>query len=105
MTTTSIILDLYSRNLADTGVHTITLTSTLKSYNPYTGSIAPTVSKTFTLTAVDPCLSTAITTEPTQIEDLVGFAGFNVTSLQMYSFNDTISIANTLATDSVDFCG
>ena len=63
-TTTNIIIDLYSRNLVDVGKHTITLTSTLKDYNPYTGATVPTASKAFILTAVNPCLSTVIESSP-----------------------------------------
>ena len=101
----NIILDLYSRNLVDVGFHTVTLTSTLKDYNPYTGATVPTAEKTFSINAVDPCLSTTITADPAQIENFVSFAGFNTTSLLKYTVNDTISIAKTLTTDSSDFCG
>jgi hypothetical protein len=36
---------------------------------------------------------------------LVAFAGFSISSLQKYSFNDTVSVTNTIATESSDFCG
>ena len=101
----NIIFDFYSRDVDDADVHSITLTSTLKDYLPYAGATALTATKAFILTNVNPCLSTAITADPIQIENLVSFAGFNSTSLLKYTFNDTLSITKTLTTDSADFCG
>ena len=104
-TSPNIIIDLYSQNLDDVGDHSITLTSTLKDYNPFAGATAPTTSDTFKLTAFNPCLSTAITAEPDQIENFVSFAGYSTQSLVKYAFNDTISYTKTLDTDAADFCG
>ena len=104
-TSPNINFNLYSRDIADAGDHLITLTSTLKNYNVVPTATAPSASKTFKLKAVNPCLSTVITADPPQIENLVSFAGYNTTSLQKYTFNDTISISQTFTTDSADFCG
>ncbi len=51
------------------------------------------------------CPTTSITTIPDSIEKLVAFAGYTVNSLKRYSFNDTVSVASTMVTDSSDFCG
>ena len=42
-TSPNIILDFYSRDIVDVGENTITLTSTLKDYNPFSGATTPTV--------------------------------------------------------------
>ena len=42
---------------------------------------------------------------PLIVESFVTFAGYNVTSRLKYTFNDTVSVAQTLSTDSQDFCG
>ena len=60
---------------------------------------------TFTLTVVDPCLSTVILTLPSSVENFVAFAGYSVASKARYTFKDSISTAKTLTTDSNDFCG
>lgn len=39
------------------------------------------------------------------IEDFVTFAGYSIASQLKYTFNDTQSSANTLPTDTVDYCG
>ncbi len=36
---------------------------------------------------------------------MVAFAGYTVASKVKYTFNDTVSFAYTLSTDSIDFCG
>ncbi len=36
---------------------------------------------------------------------MFAFAGYTVVSNVKYTFSDTVSISNTLSTDSVDFCG
>jgi hypothetical protein len=46
-----------------------------------------------------------ISTVPATVENFLAFAGFSVTSVNTYTFNDTISISKTLTTDSSDFCG
>ncbi len=79
------------------------MTATLDNY-PYSAPTPPCQS-TFTLTAIDPCLTTSIATSPASIENLVAFVGHTVSSKLKYTFNDTVSISKTLSTDSVDFCG
>jgi hypothetical protein len=54
---------------------------------------------------LNPCLHTAITSVPGSVENFVAFAGFNITSLIKYTYNDTLSITRTTNTDSADFCG
>ncbi len=71
---------------------------------PYTPSPPPCQSS-FTLTLVDPCLSTSISTLPASVENVVIFAGYSVKSKVRYTFNDTASLTKTLTTDSEDFCG
>ncbi len=57
------------------------------------------------ITALDPCLSTIVSSGPSTIENFVAFAGYNTSSIGTYTFNDTTSFARTLITDSSDFCG
>jgi hypothetical protein len=54
---------------------------------------------------MDPCLSTLLTIVPATVQNFVAFAGLSVTSINTYTFNDTISVSKTLSTDSTDFCG
>jgi hypothetical protein len=69
------------------------------------GAATWTSSATATYTYNIPCPTTNITTVPNSIENLVAFAGYTVNSLKKYSFNDTVSVTSTKATDSSDFCG
>ncbi len=57
------------------------------------------------MTTIDPCTSTLISIAPATVENLVTFAGYNITSLVKYSFNDSVSFVRTLTTDTVDLCG
>jgi hypothetical protein len=50
-------------------------------------------------------LHTAITSVPGSVENFVAFAGYNITSLIKYTYNDTLSVTRTTNTDSADFCG
>ncbi len=36
---------------------------------------------------------------------MVSFAGYTVSSKVKYTFKDTVSVSNTLGSDSKDFCG
>ena len=60
--------------------------------------------QSFTLRIIEPCPFSVIT-GPTTVENFVVFAGFSGLSKEIYSYNDTKSLSNTLATDVVDFCG
>jgi hypothetical protein len=51
-----------------------------------------------------PCDFSTIVPTPDTIENLVSFAGYNTSSLAIYNVNDTVSVANTLSTDTKDFC-
>jgi hypothetical protein len=95
----------YTRDLAFVGINSITLTSTLTGYNFSPARAAPETSSTFLLTTLDPCLLSVISIVPIQIENLVAFAGYNVTSLSKYTYNDTESLSRTFVTDPSDFCG
>jgi hypothetical protein len=100
----TILFSAYSSDVANTGTPSISVTATLDNY-PYSAPTPPCQSS-FTLTVLDrPCTSTSITTAPASIENLVAFASTTVSSKVKYTFNDTVSISNTLITDSVDFCG
>jgi hypothetical protein len=88
-----------SSDLSDGGVYTIDVVSTLQNYNFLPVQVAPKCSSTFTLT-VDPCLATSVSTAPILVENLVAFAGYNITSLVKYTFNDSVSLLSTLTTDS-----
>ena len=102
----TISLSVYSRDVANAGSFPLSVTATLDSINNYPYSApTPPCQSTFTLTVVDPCTSTIITTAPASIEDLVAFAGYTVASKVTYTFNDTSSVTYTLNTDSKDFCG
>ena len=61
-----------TNDLLDSGVHTIIVTSTITNY-PYFSC-----QSTFKLTAINPCLTTSISSSPTTIESLVVFAGYTV---------------------------
>ena len=93
----------YSRDVTNAGTLSVSVSATLDNY-PYSAPTPPCLSS-FTLTVIDPCRTTSITTVPASIENLVAFAGTTVLSKIKYTFNDTVSISNTLNTDSVDFCG
>jgi hypothetical protein len=102
----TILFSVYSRNVVNAGSFPISVTATLDSSNNYPYSApTPPCQSTFTLTVVDPCDSTSITTVPASIENLVAFAGFTVSSKVKYTFNDTSSVIYTHNTDSIDFCG
>jgi hypothetical protein len=102
----SISLSVYSRDVANAGTFPISVTATLDSSNNYPYSApTPPCQSTFTLTVLDPCTSTSITTVTASIENLVAFAGYTVASKVKYTFNDTVSVTKTLTTDSRDFCG
>jgi hypothetical protein len=82
------------------------VTATLDSINNYPYSApTPPCQSTFTLTVINPCPTTSITTVTASFENLVAFAGYTVASKVKYTFNDTSSITKTLTTDSWDFCG
>jgi hypothetical protein len=93
----------YSMDVTNAGTFPIPVTATLDNY-PYSATTPPCQSS-FALTVIDPCPTTSITTVPASIENLVAFAGTTVLSKIKYTFNDTVSITNTLSTDSIDFCG
>jgi hypothetical protein len=102
----SISLSVYSRDVANAGFFPLSVTATLDSINNYPYSApTPPCQSTFTLTVIDPCHTTSITTVPASIENLVAFAGYTVASKVKYTFNDTGSVTKTLTTDSRDFCG
>ena len=93
-----------SRDVSYAGVHTIEVVSTLQNYNFNPVRAAPTSSSNFKLTVIDPCLATSLatigSTAPSSIVNLVAFAGYNITSLVKYTFNDSVSLVRTLTTDS-----
>ncbi len=93
----------YSRDLNDVGTYDLTVTATLNNY-PYSTNL-PSSASTLTVTVIDPCLSTLISTSVTEIENFVAFAGYSAVSLKTYTFNDTVTETKTLLTDTVDFCG
>jgi hypothetical protein len=99
----TILFSVYSRDLTNAGTFPISVTATLSNY-PYSAP-SPPCQSTFTLTVIDPCISTSITYVPVSIENLVAFAGYNITSHLNYTFNDTVSFSTTQTTDSMDFCG
>ena len=72
-------------SVAEVGLYTATLTSTLTAYSYGT---APTCSSTFVITAKDSCLLTTVNKGLFAIENFVEFAGYNSTSIEIYSFND-----------------
>ena len=74
-------------------------------YEPYPAATVPTISKEFKFTIIDPCLTSLIIATPTQFQNLVGFAGYKITSLEKYNFDDTESTIRTLSSDASDFCG
>ena len=71
---TEISYSAQSDNLLDAGAHTVTVTSTITNY--------PSIScqSFFTVTAIDPCLTTTILPYAGSIENLVAFAGYTVKS-------------------------
>ncbi len=69
----------YSRDVTKAGTFPNSVTATLDNY-PYSAPTPPCLS-TFTLTVINPCPTTSITTAPPSIENLVAFAGYTVTSL------------------------
>ena len=93
---TGIGYSVYSNELLDAGVHTVTVTSTLNNY--------PSIScqSTFTVTMIDSCPTTSISAYPATIENLVTFAGYSVESKNQYTFYDSVSLSKTL---SPDLCG
>jgi hypothetical protein len=99
----TILFSVYSRDLTNAGTFPISVKATLSNY-PYSAP-SPPCQSTFTLTVIDPCISTSITYVPVSIENLVAFAGYNITSHLKYTFNDTVSFFTTQTTDSMDFCG
>jgi len=92
----SISYSVQSNDLLDAGDHTVTVLSTLNN-SPSTID-----QKTFKVTMVDPCLSTSLSSNPQAVENLVSFAGYTTKSQFRYSFNDSVSLSNTL---KPDFCG
>ena len=102
----TLIYSVESRDVNYAGLYTIGVVSTLQNYNFNPVRVAPTCFSTFTLTVIiDPCFLTSVSTAPTSIENFVAFAGYNITSLVKYTFNDSVSLVRTLTTDSKDFCG
>ena len=62
----------------------------------------PLVTATFTITILDPCLTTSITNTPSTVDNLVSFAGYPTQSQNTYTFNDLASLSiNAMP----DFCG
>lgn len=61
--------------------------------------------KPVTVTIVDVCLKTKINIVPNKIENFVTFAGYNITSVNNYTFNDSKSHIGTTTSDSEDYCG
>lgn len=94
MTTTNgatINFSAFTSDLAFVGTYSISVTSTLIGYDFTPTRVAPTCSSAFQFTVLDPCLLTTITILPGSVENLVAFAGYNVSSLVKYTFNDTQS--------------
>jgi hypothetical protein len=71
----SVAFSVTSRDLAEVGVYTIEVTSTLIGYTFTTPKVAPTSTGTFTFTAVNPCLTTVLSNVPSAVENFVAFAG------------------------------
>ena len=59
-----------SNSVLDAGAHTVTVTSAI------TNSPSISCQSTFTVTMLNPCLSTSISTVPATVENLVAFAGY-----------------------------
>ncbi len=97
--TSTSILFAHSANTADANEYIMTVRARPAGTSTW---LSPTNA---TYTYNDPCLTTSITTTPASIENLVAFVGYTVSSKIKYTFNDTVSISNTLSTDSVDSCG
>jgi hypothetical protein len=93
-----------SRDVTNAGTYTLTVTSTLNNYNPVPPNATPTsCQSTFTLTAVNPCLTTLIVgTSATTNFNFIQFEGYNMTTSLSNLFSDTASIH---AGGAPDLCG
>ena len=49
--------------------------------------------------ATDPCFSTILFISPLDIENLIAFAGYEVSSVAQYTINDSVSIQLTTSAD------
>jgi hypothetical protein len=90
---------IYTQSADEIGTYTVTITAFI------TSSPSQTQTGTITVEVLTSCIVTELTLVPDRIESLATFIGFSNLSLRKYNFNDTISFAETLSTDSEDFCG
>jgi len=80
----------WTRDIAEAGIRTLSVTSTLQGYSVTSPLPVPiTVTGTYKLTTVDPCILTTFTTIPTVVQNFIAFAGYNSTSLATYAFQDS----------------